>query len=65
MPIYEYKCRACGQVSEKWCRIDEAPNTICEQCPKCSQAAVLDKQMSVSSFRLTGEGWYKPTSDLD
>ena len=64
MPLYEYRCRACGQVSEKLCDYD-APQTISEQCPKCAQAAVMDRQVSSGSFRIQGGGVYKPTSTLD
>jgi putative FmdB family regulatory protein len=33
MPIYDYKCRACGHQFEKLVRLDEAP-----ACPVCQAA---------------------------
>jgi putative FmdB family regulatory protein len=54
MPIYEYKCAACGQNTEFLQKISDAPMT---DCPECGKAA-LSKQISNTSFRLTGDGWY-------
>jgi putative FmdB family regulatory protein len=33
MPIYEYKCSACGEVTEKLCKIADRNNpTLCKTC---------------------------------
>lgn len=40
MPIYEYKCRSCGNEFEKIVRLGETPN-----CPSC-QGAELERQFS-------------------
>ncbi len=54
MPIYEYKCDACGELNEFRMKIsDSAP----ESCPDCSKGP-LKKQLSMTSFQLKGEGWY-------
>ncbi|MBW1991413.1 MAG: zinc ribbon domain-containing protein [Deltaproteobacteria bacterium] len=53
MPIYEYQCAACGQITEKWQKISEAPLTICPHC-----GGTLTKIISNCSFHLKGSGWY-------
>jgi putative FmdB family regulatory protein len=54
MPIYEYRCQQCGQYSELLQKISDPAAT---DCPHCG-AAALQKQISNTSFRLTGDGWY-------
>ena len=57
MPIYEFKCSACGAVVEILQRID-APAPICANCPQDSpQAPAMVTQVSRSSFVLKGGGW--------
>ncbi len=52
MPIYEYRCKACGHEFEKIMRYGaEHP-----PCPQCSEPT--DKKMSLSAFHLKGGGWY-------
>ena len=55
MPIYEYKCDACGHVLDALQKIDEEPLKF---CPSCSKAS-LRKLISAPSFRLKGGGWYE------
>ncbi len=54
MPIYEYKCKACGNEFEYQQRMSDPPKAECEQC-----GGGLEKQISRSSFALKGGGWYK------
>ena len=55
MPLYEYGCGACGEVSEISHRLaDPAP----VDCPACG-APGLSKLISAAGFRLKGEGWYE------
>lgn len=55
MPLYEYGCSACGEVSEISHRLaDPAP----VECPACG-APKLSKLISAAGFRLKGEGWYE------
>lgn len=54
MPIYEYKCKACGNEFEYQQRMSDAPKSECEQC-----GGGLEKLISRSSFSLKGGGWYK------
>ncbi|MBN2722514.1 MAG: zinc ribbon domain-containing protein [Deltaproteobacteria bacterium] len=55
MPIYEYKCESCGKVLELLQEIDEPPIS---KCPECGSSEIR-KLISVSSFKLTGKGWYE------
>ncbi|MGD2138256.1 MAG: zinc ribbon domain-containing protein [Gammaproteobacteria bacterium] len=55
MPIYEYKCFACGHAFEILQKISDAPYT---ECPDCGKPA-LKKLVSASAFRLKGGGWYE------
>lgn len=43
MPIYEYKCLACGKLFEKIVKLNETPN-----CPACDSAN-LEKQFTVAA----------------
>ncbi len=55
MPIYEYRCTACGHELEKLQRMSDAPLV---DCPACGQPA-LNKKISAAGFRLKGGGWYE------
>ena len=55
MPIYEYKCDACGHVLDALQKIDEEPLKF---CPSCSEES-LRKLISAPAFRLKGSGWYE------
>src|SRR6478609_38047 len=55
MPIYEYRCQACGAELEKLQKISDSPLT---ECPECGQESLV-KLVSASSFRLKGGGWYE------
>jgi putative FmdB family regulatory protein len=53
MPIYEYKCRKCGEEFEVFQGIAEPAVKSCKFCKSSVQ-----KMMSLSSFQLKGGGWY-------
>lgn len=53
MPIYEYKCKDCGNHFEKRQAVSDAPLTECENCQ-----GKLEKQWSLSGFSFKGDGWY-------
>lgn len=55
MPIYDYKCVACGHELEALQKLSD-PQLV--ECPECGQSA-LKKQVSAPSFRLSGSGWYE------
>lgn len=54
MPIYEYKCTACGHQLETIQKFSDEP---LKECPDCHQSA-LQKLISNSAFHLKGGGWY-------
>lgn len=54
MPIYAYKCSACGHAEDVLQKISDAPLTV---CPACGQAAYA-KQVTAAGFQLKGSGWY-------
>lgn len=54
MPIYEYRCEACGFQKEFLQRISDAPLTDCPECGKKS----LQKMVTAAGFQLKGSGWY-------
>ena len=54
MPIYEYRCSACGHEFEILQKISDQPLT---ECPACGKAA-LAKLVSAAGFQLKGSGWY-------
>ena len=53
MPIYEYKCRKCGQVTEL---IEGAHDDPLKKCPSCT--GKVERMMSAGAFILKGTGWY-------
>ena len=55
MPIYEYRCEACGHTFETLQKISDSPLV---RCPVCGKDA-LKKLVSASGFRLKGGGWYE------
>ena len=55
MPIYEYKCDACGHTFDTLQKISDSPLI---KCPDCGKDA-LKKLVSSPSFRLKGGGWYE------
>ncbi|MBC7974951.1 MAG: zinc ribbon domain-containing protein [Myxococcales bacterium] len=54
MPLYAYRCTACGAQEEHIQRFSEPPKDRCEVC-----GGALEKQLGGASFHLKGGGWYK------
>jgi putative FmdB family regulatory protein len=55
MPLYEYLCDKCGELSEVMQKFSDAPLTV---CPREGCGGAVTKQMSMTSFALKGTGWY-------
>ena len=55
MPIYEYRCDACGHYLDALQKIADAP---LKDCPSCEEAK-LRRLVSAPNFRLKGSGWYE------
>ena len=54
MPIYAYKCSACGHAQDVLQKISDQPLTVCPQCGQSTYA----KQVTAAGFQLKGSGWY-------
>ena len=54
MPIYAYRCEACGFAKDVLQKISDAPLT---DCPECGKPA-FKKQLTAAGFQLKGTGWY-------
>jgi len=54
MPIYGYRCAACGHQKDVLQKMSDAPLT---ECPACGEAA-FTKEVSAPAFQLKGTGWY-------
>jgi putative FmdB family regulatory protein len=54
MPIYAYKCGACGHQQDVLQKMSDAPLTVCPHCG----AEQFQKQLTAAGFQLKGSGWY-------
>jgi len=55
MPIYAYKCPACGHQADVLQKVSDAPLTTCLSCG----AEGFAKQLTAPGFQLKGSGWYQ------
>lgn len=53
MPIYEYKCKKCGEEFEVFHKMTDSDVKSCKFC-----RGPVNKLISLSSFQLQGSGWY-------
>ncbi len=54
MPIYAFRCAACGHAKDLLMKVsDPAPSV----CPACG-AEAFAKQVTAAGFQLKGSGWY-------
>lgn len=54
MPIYAYRCEACGFAKDALQKLSDAPLSICPSC----NADAFKKQLTAAGFQLKGSGWY-------
>lgn len=54
MPIYAYKCSACGHAQDVLQKMSDDPLSVCPAC----QGATYSKQVTAAGFQLKGSGWY-------
>ena len=54
MPIYAYRCEACGHAKDVIQKFSDAPHTVCPECG----ADAFRKQLTAPAFQLKGSGWY-------
>ena len=54
MPIYAYRCDACGHAKDVLQKMSDPALTV---CPACG-ASSFRKQLTAAGFQLKGSGWY-------
>jgi len=54
MPIYAYRCAACGVERDVLQKFSDAPLTV---CPACA-AESFQRVLTAPAFQLKGSGWY-------
>ncbi len=54
MPIYAYRCTACGHAKDV---LQKLSDPVLTQCPACGQSS-FSKQLTAAGFQLKGSGWY-------
>lgn len=54
MPIYAYRCTACGHARDV---LQKLSDPLLSVCPACG-AQAFEKQVTAAGFQLKGSGWY-------
>lgn len=54
MPIYAYRCGACGHAKDV---LQKMSDPVLTTCPACG-AESFSKQVTAAGFQLKGSGWY-------
>ena len=54
MPIYAYRCAACGHAKDV---LQKLSDPVLTTCPACG-AEAFGKQVTAAGFQLKGSGWY-------
>jgi len=54
MPIYAYRCSACGHAKDV---LQKMSDPVLSTCPACG-AETFAKQVTAAGFQLKGSGWY-------
>jgi putative FmdB family regulatory protein len=54
MPIYAYRCSACGHAQDV---LQKVSDPVLTTCPACG-AEAFTKQVTAAGFQLKGSGWY-------
>ena len=55
MPIYAYRCGACGHAKDV---LQKLADPVLTTCPACG-AEAFSKQVTAAGFQLKGSGWYQ------
>jgi len=53
MPLYEYRCRSCGEVFEVLQKFSDKPLTVHDDC-----GGGLERLLSPPGLHFKGSGWY-------
>lgn len=54
MPIYAYRCSACGHAKDV---LQKLSDPVLSTCPACG-VDTFSKQVTAAGFQLKGSGWY-------
>jgi putative FmdB family regulatory protein len=54
VPIYAYKCSACGHAQDV---LQKMSDPLLAVCPECGESTYV-KQVTAAGFQLKGSGWY-------
>jgi putative FmdB family regulatory protein len=54
MPIYAYRCEACGFAKDV---LQKMSDPVLTDCPTCGKSS-FRKQVTAAGFQLKGTGWY-------
>jgi putative FmdB family regulatory protein len=54
MPIYAYRCSACGYQNDY---LQKLSDPLLTECPECGKST-FKKQVTAAGFQLKGSGWY-------
>jgi putative FmdB family regulatory protein len=54
MPIYAYRCSACGYQNDY---LQKLSDPLLTECPECRKST-FQKQVTAAGFQLKGSGWY-------
>ncbi len=54
MPIYAYRCEACGFAKDA---LQKMSDPVLTECPACGKST-FKKQLTAAGFQLKGTGWY-------
>jgi putative FmdB family regulatory protein len=54
MPIYAYRCSACGHAKDV---LQKMSDPVLSVCPVCGESTFV-KQVTAAGFQLKGSGWY-------
>jgi putative FmdB family regulatory protein len=54
MPIYAYRCEACGHAQDV---LQKLSDPVLSTCPACGAERFV-KQVTAAGFQLKGSGWY-------
>jgi putative FmdB family regulatory protein len=56
MPLYEYRCKNCNISIEK---LESFTSPEVQNCESCGESDSLQRQISKTSFAMSGGGWFK------
>ncbi len=55
MPLYEYRCAACGHGFE---RIQKFSDPMVADCPQCHAQKTVEQVLCAPAVQFKGSGWY-------